>query len=187
MSTRTPLPTVNERDTENVSAAGVQFAAGASFARPVEGLRGRRGGFAFVRNRGRTEVFFWVTPGASFVSGEGLPPPGRPSLDPPSAPDLVLQPRLGGMLPSPPFATPGAGFFSSGDFLSFLSAARLRPLGNISGVSSSAVGLPQEVGKERVIWAEGNLAVLITHWNGHPFFFPWDPLGILLCLPARIF
>ncbi|KAK9412001.1 hypothetical protein NXF25_003176 [Crotalus adamanteus] len=73
----------------------------------------------------------------------------------------------------PPLATPGPGF-SPGDFLSFFRA--VEPRGNISGVSSSAVGLPQEEGKERVIWAEGNLAVLITHWNGRRFFFSWDPL-----------
>lgn len=160
MSTRTPLPTVNERDTENVSAAGVEFAAGASFARPVEGLRGRRGGFAFVRDRGRTEVPFGVTPGASFVSGEGstLPFPPLPSGEAFSGspfrprPRTAATPRWDASLPSLRH-TRGRLLFP-GRLSVFPSCCEtpvpppppaVQPLGNISGVSSSAVGLPVSI------------------------------------------
>lgn len=85
-----------------------------------------------------------VTPGASFISGEGSPPPflpspppGRPSPDPPSAPVLLLQPRLAGMLPPLPLPHPGP---ASSPRATFCPSLVLRDSGSPSSPRSGAAG-----------------------------------------------
>lgn len=117
--------------------------------------RGSEGGFAFVRDRGRTEVPFGVTPGASFVSGEGsTPPSGEAFSGSPfrPRPRTAATPRWDASLPSLRH-TRGRLLFPGR--LSVLPSCcetplpppppAVQPLGNISGVSSSAVGLPVSI------------------------------------------